>query len=418
MTVRNLFIVLAALTLAGCSWDPVPPPEPVPAERVLLMYDNIGDWFYDDVKEAGRAVSDGAIEANERVVVFHRNYRVPELASNRSVIYELVKDSSQPEGFRREMLKVYDSGVNAALSKEVIESVVGDIRGAIPAQHYGLAFGSHGMGWVPASYTGRIMRGGGVHDGVGENPFGDPWADGNSVLTRYLLGYGQKLDVSEFVDALDEWPWDFIILDDCFMASVEALYEMRDLADYIIASPTEIMGAGFPYDRVVNTIFADWSETGFKQAGWEFVDYYTNVGDTGVFSGTIAVVKMAELENLATTVSRMNLIFDELNPDTEKIQYYEGIGNGHIFWDMDDYLIHIRKERTPTEYNAFKAQLDRTVVYKGHTDSFYTDAFLNKGLIKINDNFSGINVFIPWSRTESLKSYYEQTEWFKAVYAQ
>lgn len=413
MRIKNILIFAAAL-LAGCSWDIESPPERVPAERVFLMYDNIGSWFNGDVTEAGMAVAAGAIGPRDRVVVFHRDFRPSPGDVRTSYVYELVKDGSAAGGFRREILKRYNQGENVSLSKEVIASVVNDIRVAVPAEHYGLAFGSHGMGWLPKSVN-SISRAGDTPGKPFEHPFAELWAERENPLTRYFAGYGEKLDVSEFIDGLDEWKWDFIILDDCFMASAEAMYEMRNLASYIIASPTEILQDGFPYDRVVKTIFDDWTVTGFGRVGQEFVDYY---GSRSSYPyGTIAVVDMSTMEAFATTVKSLNMKFNELNPDAENIQYYEGISAGHVFWDMDDYLIHARAETNPAGYNAFKAQLEQTVVFAGHTSEYYTNAFTSQGPKPIN-HFSGLNVFIPWSRTSSLFEEYRQTEWYKYVYAE
>ncbi len=86
----------AALLSAGCGWEPIPPPEPPPSERVFIMYDNIGSSdFGNDVAEAGKAVANGALDPGERVIVLHRSYRVDGYEGARSVVYEVVKDASQ-----------------------------------------------------------------------------------------------------------------------------------------------------------------------------------------------------------------------------------------------------------------------------------------------------------------------------------
>jgi hypothetical protein len=417
---KYLIGAVAAIVATGCSWDPLEPPGAVPAERVFLMYDNInGDSsrpFSGNVEAAGAAVAAGALGPEERVVVFQRRYYSSSEGEMRSVIYELVKDSSQSGGFRREMLKIYGAGVNDALTREVMEAVVADIRTAVPAAHYGFAFGSHGKGWIPKSSRVPISRSG-LKAGEGHgHPFAELLTVPENPLTRFFNGYGQNLDVSEFVDALDGWEWDFVLLDDCFMASVEALYEMRTLADYIIASPTEIMMEGFPYGRVVETVFGDWSEEGFKNVGREFVEYYRAKTD-GYDSATVAVVKMAGMDALAGAVRGLNLRIAELMPSVEGIQYYEGIINpGHVFFDLEDYLGRIRKDTYVAGYNAFVAQLGKTVLYSGHTDRFYSN-YGWKQSIPVT-HCCGLNVFIPYSKTTSLIADYTQTEWYKAVYAE
>jgi hypothetical protein len=413
---------LAAAVLplfVGCEqWEPIPPPEPVPAERVFLMYDNINDDnhrpFTLNVNAAGRAVGEGALDADERVVVYER-------MSSGNVVYELVRDSSNPGGFDKKERKKYVPGVHSSLDTETIAAVVGDVRALFPENpDWGFSFGSHGMGWIPKSNSVTISRREGVHFGATEHPFAELWAERINSPTRFFRGYGQNLDISEFVDALGRWHWDFMILDDCFMASVETLYDMRTLADYIIASPTEIMIEGFPYDRVVRTVFAEWSEAGFAGIGKEFVDYYA--GRSGdVPCGTVAVVKASEMDALAETVRKLNLRTGELvsAKDVEGIQFYEGFSTpAHVFYDLDDYLSRLRGTTTPADYNAFKAQLGRTVIYAGHTPEFYS-AFPkgSHGSYIPVEHYSGLAVFIPWSGTIPLIDMYWQTDWYKYVYA-
>ncbi len=422
-----VFAALTLLILAGCGWEPVPPPEAPPAERVLLMYDNIdnsnGLYFDQNVTAAGKAVANSALDPGERVVVFDRNFRMDSYGGARSVIYELVKDASQREGFRREVLKVYNQNENADLSTGVIAAVVGDIRRAVPAPRYGFAFGSHGMGWIPRSSSATVSRAGKAPVAVSQRPFAELWEERESPLTRYFRGYGKSLDVSEFIDGLDEWPWDFILLDDCFMASAETLYEMRTLADYFIASPTEIIIQGFPYDDVVSILFAGW-ERNLESSLTDVADAFVEAYRAGTMNpelpyATIAVVKASEMDALAESVGRLNLRVDEVT-STTGIQYYEGFSRpGHVFYDFDDYLSRVRGDAMPAEYQTFKAQLERTVIFKDHTGSFYSDFPQGFGgsVVPIT-HFSGLAIFIPWSQTAAWVSDYRQTEWYKAVYAQ
>lgn len=410
-----LALAAAVSALAGCTWEPEEPPQPVPAERVLLMYDNIGTWFDDDVIEAKAAVAAGVLGREERVVVYER-------MSSGNRIYELVHDNSASQGCREEILKKYAAGENSSLDRETIARIVGDARAFFPeADSWGFAFGSHGKGWLPASSTVIITRRGGLPEGSSERSFAEFWTQPENDRTRFFMGYDQKLDVSEFVDALDDFEWDFVILDDCFMSGVESLYEMRALADYIIASPTEIMDKGFPYDRVIKTIFNDWSEAGLKKMAQEFVDWYRGQnGDSA--SATVAVVKTSELGALAEAIGKFGLNLADRLTSVEGIQYYEGFARpSHVFYDLDDYLSRIRKETMPTEYNAFLAQLEKTVVFKDHTDKFFSQ-FKNGGTyvggqtIPVT-HYSGLNVFIPYAGTTLLIDAYRQTEWYRAVYA-
>ena len=40
---------------------------------------------------------------------------------------------------------------------------------------------------------------------------------------------------------------EYILFDDCYMSSIEVAYELKDVADYLIASTCEVMAYGMPY---------------------------------------------------------------------------------------------------------------------------------------------------------------------------
>lgn len=407
--------------LSGCVKEPPHPPvvrvddDP----KVFIMYDNIGSWFNADVDEAGRAVAAGTLaDEGQRVIVFHR-------LSGGSRIYELVEDASEANGFRKEILEQYAPGEMADLSTEIINSVVTRIRELAPADHYGLAFGSHGMGWVqkdyPYSFSRRAVGGSGVRPGTVEsgtaveNPFAPLWEIPENPLTRYLAyDNSEKLDISEFIDALDEWEWDFILFDDCFMASVEAQYEMRGLADYFIASPTEILQYGFPYDRVVEVLFgSDWNEDNFAAVAAAYVDHYRRAGSYA----TISVVRTDRLEDLMLSVRTIRELSagQDIDPVIPEIQFYEGLST-HVFYDLDDYMSNVAELAGSLQqpYSAFGAQLEKTVVFADHTDRFFSNMGRN-GYYPVSD-YSGLAVFIPWTGTSVIIPYYQQTEWYRAVY--
>ncbi len=171
----------------------------------------------------------------------------------------------------------------------------------------------------------------------------------------------------------------------------------------------------------MSTLFADWKtdlEGALADVADGFVEAYrADIMSPGYPHATIAVVKTSELDALAETIRRLNLNFNELT-SVDGIQYYERYSRpGHVFFDLDDYLSRIRATTMPTEYNSYKAQLDRTVIFADHTEYFYSAPIINSGRVKIN-YFSGLNVFIPWNNTSPLFQDYRQTEWYKAVYAE
>jgi hypothetical protein len=408
-----ILAVATAVTLTGCipDWELQDPPELLPAKRVFLMYDNIGPlYFPGDVNEAGRAVAAGALDPDERVVVYER-------AASGNVISELVRNPSASGGFDKVELVRYEAGENSALNAQTIARVVGDARALFPEDaEWGLAFGSHGSGWLPKTASLKTPPAGAL------DHFAPLWQLRERALTRYFTSdRGEKLNISEFLEALDRWEWDFVILDDCFMSSVESLYDMRSLCRYIIASPTEIMDSGFPYDRVVKTLFGfdDWTDgEAFRTVGRDYVDYYKTFNDYPY--GTIAVIDMGQMDALAATVRD---IFGGTHrePDAATaagFQTYEGLET-HVFYDFRQYIGYCSLEGPL--YDKFAAQLERTVIYKGHTEMFPT-AFPSGGHITAMplspDHYSGVNCFVPTTATERLTGYWKETAWYRYVYGE
>jgi hypothetical protein len=413
---KRYLLAAAALLLAGCSWEePVPPAEPDPADKVLVMYDNINNSpylpFTDNVAAAGKAIAAGALAPDSRVIVYER-------LSSGNVIYELVKNEWVVGGYSKKEWKKFNRGENSSLTTQTIASIVDYIRSELypEATHWGFAFGSHGSGWLPVGANIRLNRAPG--EGF-DDPFAPLWAVPENPLTRYFQGYGQTIEVAEFVDALDEWSWDFMLLDDCFMSSIEALYQMRDLADYIITSPTEIMIEGFPYDRVVKSVFTDWSETGFANVGREYVDYYGS-RKTNPY-GTNVVIKTSEIEGVAEKLRDIVRNGDLTHPDDTAMagmQVYENL-TVHVFHDFNQYVAHL-SQTTPDLYALFAERLNRMVVYKGHTENFpsaYPSLEYITPMPIDPEHYSGISAFIP-TATAQLAHFWRETDWYKFVYAE
>lgn len=413
---KNTYLLLlgAAVLFAGCEKKTMPQPNPPITDsvaRVFIMYDNIGaPYFGNDAREAATAVAGGALAQGHHVVVFHKNYTDDDPAtddSERNVIYEIVRDTTVEAGYRIKILKDYDR-LMSRFDFETVSTVIGDMRGLVSAEHYGLAFGSHGRGWIPKeNNTGLGRRSAPV-----ENPFAALWQIPENPETRYLAGYGGEMNVSEFADAIDEWDWDFIIFDDCFMASIEAQYEIRHLADYFIASPTEILIQGFPYDRVVKALFRDWNDMDGVAAG--YIAYYDRQSSP---YATVSLIDTSRLEDLARSVRAIlasDLWTGVADPDEADIQYYEQLDT-HVFYDLGDFIRAGGITEDDPLYADFREALDSAVIYAGHTDNFYSKMYSAGEVIPVR-SFSGLSTFIPWSGTEPLMRYYVETPWYEDVY--
>ena len=130
-------------------------------------------------------------------------------------------------------------GRHNSASGEVLQSVIGDAMSMFPARSYGLVLWSHGTGWLPEGVYSDLPRS------------ASPAAARPQSFGR---DGGSEIDVAALAEAMPV-KFEFIIFDACLMGSVEVLYQLRGKANTIVASPTETLVVGFPYDEVIPCLF-------------------------------------------------------------------------------------------------------------------------------------------------------------------
>ena len=250
----------------------------------------------------------------------------------------------------------------------------------------GLVLWSHGTAWFPT------------------NP------------SSYMRAFGQDgddfMEIYELADALDGFHFDFLAFDACYMGSVEVAYELRNAADYLIASATEVIGYGFPYDLMIRPMFSATADVqGIAEA---FYTYY-NMQSGNMRSASIALVKNDELEGLADA---SRAIFSTLSDEqlwavplaeVQPLEYF--FQKTHCLYDMDDYVQHLTGGQTDS-YAAFRDALDRSVIYKANTPQNY---FAQTGQENIN-TFCGLSVYAPQEIIPAMNAWYENLAWWKSVY--
>ena len=72
------------------------------------------------------------------------------------------------------------------------------------------------------------------------------------MLKSFGAEGGKNMEIYELAEGIpDEYHFDFLLFDVCSMGGIECVYELRDKADYIVASPAEVLVAGFPYKNIL-----------------------------------------------------------------------------------------------------------------------------------------------------------------------
>lgn len=269
-------------------------------------------------------------------------------------------------------------------SPETLREIIQTTKELFPAESYGLILWSHGSNWFPSDITNTQKS-----RAIGQDETHNSW-----------------LEMEDLQQAIPSNMFDFIIFDACYMGGVEVMYAMKSKTEYIIASPAEVMGAGFPYERILPHLFSSSDKvTYLKNICNDFYDYYQNDPYNGYNPfGTIALVKTSALPELATVTNQiLKTGFGQT----------EGIDLGSLqryfrptFYNMYDFEDYISRIASGEQLSTFQAALDNVVIFKQKTSQF---------LFPIN-KFCGLSCFVVTSRYEDANKRYKELDWFKDAY--
>ncbi len=302
---------------------------------------------------------------------------------------QLIKIENDNGTINEKVVKNYQE--QNSVSPNVMASVISDVVKKYPAQSYGLVLWSHGYGWIPG----------------GSNT--------KAISTRWFGQDDTKfMDIPDLVTALNTGPhFDYILFDACFMGGVESSYALRKNASYLIASPAEVLGDGFPYKDIVPYFFGS-TEADYIKISALYYNHYKDLTITSneYPSAAIGCIKCSELDSLAAQTAK--IITAHHAPvatiNASGIQHFEGY-SPHLFYDLGDF---INAFATNKERLSFEQQLNKAVIYKACTPIILSVTFYGDMYITIN-TFSGLNTFIPQTETSILNKAYKSCEWYNAA---
>ena len=322
---------------------------PAVATQTLLLYmpgRSLIDYYERNIEGVSAAVTN-QIPGDGRILVCYQ----PEKHS--SAVLQEIRYDPATERCERTTLKTYD-GFNAG-NPEKVRQLFADAAELAPAQNYGLIIGCHGKAWIP-------VASGSLSYSMRRSAEDDLWAaPPGAKQTRSFGDKGYELNITELKEALEaqQFRFDYLIFDDCFMANIETLYDLRSVIGYIVASPCEVMGDGFPYDRIVPHLF----ETGpvadrLAETCREFWNLYENEYQSTTWkeqSGCISLAVTSQLDALAEVMRRINEKGKQPF-ELSQLQYYEGLMT-HLFYDLGHYVELSCGD--PALVEEFTTQLDR-----------------------------------------------------------
>ena len=398
---RHTLCLLTLATLAACSKEEPGYNPPALADRTVLLYmpgQSLSAYYKNNIQGIHTAVTDRAL-GNGRMLVCWQ----PEKQTS-AVMLEIYYDRNKRRS-ETKTLKTYDD-FNAGSAADV-QRIFADAAELAPAQNYGLIIGCHGKAWIPAS--GGVLP----YSLRSAEPDDDVWTTAPGAKTTRSFGdTGYELDITELASAIEtqSFRFDYLIFDNCFMANIETLYDLRRAVDYIVASPCEVMGDGFPYDRIVPHLFeGNGVLSSLEKACWEFWNLYENDWRSTIAyeqSGCISLAVTAQLDALAKEMRRIK---DKKQAfDIDALQYYKG-NVTKLFYDLEHYVTLCCNDQGVVDDFKARMELAFPVSSRHHTASFYSAYDRRNHSVNY---YSGVSVSEP-EPSPRYAAENQQTNWYR-----
>jgi hypothetical protein len=321
---------------------------------------NLSSEAYTNIDELERSFPKNN-EENKIVVYIDSEYSFPQ-------ILEIVHDET--EEYVSKVVKKYEEHNSADFIQ--MQSILEDIINMYPSDTYSLVLWSHGTSWTPPN--------------VKSKSFGDDNYD--------------EMDIKDLANALPI-KFEYIIFDACLMGSIEVAYQLREKAEYILSSSTEILSYGFPYQTITPYLFGGRND--LITITELYYNFYNSLNGINK-SASISLIATNELRQLALKTKYVIETYplEKWKYNSEIVQTLDVYEN-HISFDFLDFLL---KNYPEDLIEPIKEQLSKVVVTK-----YNTEQFLNQYYIL---SFCGISCYIPSADNVQLNEYYKTLTWCNA----
>lgn len=398
--------LLLSLGVALCSQcsdddsDSVVVPDPAGPDHTLLVYiageNSLSGYADPNIRSIEAGLRAAAEEMN--VVIFKdiKESPVPELFCLRRVGDDI--DTTVVATFAEAV-----DATDPAVMREVVAKTFSDYDTDIK----GMLLWSHAMSWIPsAEFQIPAAEASSRSEIQGSGAHGAPAYWGQDG-THYM-------ELWELREALAAGPHlDYLVADACHFATAEVAYELDSVADYLLASPTEIMGNGFPYARTIPALAAATPgtiEDALLAAAATFAaEYYDN--------GTITLIHTGGVEALARSVAAARRAAPAVVADMEmhpaawhnRLQHYGRRRTGALYYYYD--VAELSEQYAAADTARFAALLDDVILYEHHSTNF-TDGAENLSIARC----CGLAVSVPElfslsSNSAKLTAAYPMTKW-------
>lgn len=366
---------------------------PEKAPRSVLVYmaadNSLGASSFDreNLADMIKASADGLL-GNSRLIIYHDRYVAKKHGENDENTNEIERPALKevtPKGLR--ILKYYEHTPHST-SVERIQEVIRDFKMIAPAERYGLIYWSHSTAW----------------------PFENEKLKSRIMLTSIGEDDGHKQNIPSLAEALDGQGFDYIYFDCCHMASVECLYELRNVADKFAGSVTELPGDGMPYYLTLPYLMPKEADLeGAAAATFAKYDALTGAARTC----TMSVINAASLERLADATRKIYEQHPVLPAGYAGQAFERSKRNGDpcFLFDFENYITALYANNSNPAmrqaYAEWLLALGECVSYSAYTPTVFERLNLN--------TCCGLSTYILRKASDADTKGYNRLQWYGDV---
>lgn len=394
---RSLLFLLILLLLQSCSnnnfvIEPVryPNEKGDTVEQTLVVYmmaeNSLANYAAYDENEIKKGVA--GLPAGCRVFAFVDDREFP----------RILQYKSGEDDILVEVVKEYETDVcssDVAVLDETLELILENF----PTRSLDLVLWSHADGWVRRDKKNSIQR------SIGLDNEKNTYSNSSAIV----------MEMDGLANVLENLPVKvrYLIFDACFMQCIEVGYELRNSAEWIIASPAEIPANGAPYDILLPIIFDNNASPG------DIINAYKVSYDNESSGVVLSAVRTSALQDFATATYGL---IGKYFPTSKKRAYsdvfsYLPGGNrssSQILPNYFDMNAIIKKYSTADEYEVWKREFDNLVAYSTASDYWYS-AFLYRRIPVKHEVYGAVSIYMPQPDNIELNTAFQYTEWYKAA---
>ena len=378
---KNKIFLLSFLIFALFSCKDKINTEDIPKSATLFFMaanNNLDSYLSDNVDQ----IVDNYIPSYKKDIFIYYKGKYGDKETPR--LYQ-VKQSGSAQAYLS-IVKEYGVDMNSA-SMESVKIVMDDLLSLENTTTIeDLVLSSHGGSWLPGDESPRVR----------------------GILQDN--DYDNFIDIDVLAAGLEEYNLNSIIFDACFMSSIEVLYQLRNSAKYILASPAEVLARGMFYDLITPYFTQTMTKDVLSKMAEITTNSYKAESDISMQSATFLVTECKDLDELGIVVRS---ILDKYGDPqgvvdlTPILRYDDKYRHGTFLHDYKQVLYKLIGDNT-----GDKAELD-AIWSKAFPHYYHTDMFF--GYVDLN-NSNGVGGYIYRDNEKKIiNDYYKKLDWGKLV---